>query len=82
MPFRVFRTLFPGSMMAEVNATINKSIIFKTYNQSNVQHLSRCTLKIRHNAKCGQCRFFVVPGDSPTLLGMPDIELLSIMIYV
>ena len=26
-----------------------------------------------------RCRFFVVPGDSPALLGMPDIELLAIL---
>ena len=26
-----------------------------------------------------KCRFFVVPGDSPTLLGMPDTELLNIL---
>ena len=32
MPFRVFRILFPISTMEELNTTINKSIVFRTYN--------------------------------------------------
>ena len=35
MAFRVSRILFPRSMMAELKAIINRSIIIKTYNQSN-----------------------------------------------
>ena len=31
--------------MAELNATINKSITLKTYNQSIIEQLGRCTLK-------------------------------------
>ena len=49
-------------MMADLNATINKSIVLKTYNQSNIEQLSRFTVKVRHNDKCVRCRFFEVPG--------------------
>ena len=38
-----------------------------------------CTVKLRHKDNCVKCRLFVVPGDGPSLLGMPDIELLSIL---
>ena len=38
-----------------------------------------CTVKLRHKDKCVRCRFFVVSGDIPVLLGMLDIELLSIL---
>ena len=38
-----------------------------------------CAVKIRHKEKCANCRLFVVPGDYPALLGMPDTEPLSIL---
>ena len=66
--------------MVELNATINKSVVHKTYNQSNIEQLGRCAVNIRYNNKCVKCRTFVVPGDGLTLLGMPDIELLSIRV--
>ena len=65
--------------MAELNATINISIVLKTYNQTNIDQLSRCTVSIRHNDKCVKHRFFVIQGNGPALLRMPDIELLSII---
>ena len=36
-----------------------------------------CTLKLKHKDKSAKCGFFVVPGDGPALLGMPDVELLN-----
>ena len=65
--------------MAELNAARNTSIGLKTYNQSNIEPLSKCKVKIRHNDKCVKWRSFVVPGDGQALLGMPDMELLSII---
>ena len=47
--------------------------------QSNIEQLCVCAVKIRHKNKCVKYRFFVVPGDSPIMLGMPDIELLNIL---
>ena len=41
--------------------------------------LSIGTLKLRQKDQCIKCRSFVVLADSPALLGMPDIELLSIL---
>ena len=75
--FRVFTILFPRSMMVDLNATINKLLIFKTYNQSNIEQLSKCTVKIRHNDKGVKCRFFEVPGDGQALLKMPNIRIAS-----
>ena len=65
--------------MAELNAKINRSIMLKTYNQSNIEQLCRYSVRIGHNDKCIECRFFVVPDNGPALLGMPDVELLSII---
>ena len=79
MPFRVFRILFPGLMMVELNAIIKKSKVPETYNQSNIEQFGRCAIKIKHNDKCVKCRFFVVLGDGPALLKMPDKELHNII---
>ena len=65
--------------MLELNVTINSSIVFQTYNQSNVEQLCRCSIRTRSNDKCVKGRFFVVSGDGPALLEMPDIDLLGIM---
>ena len=53
--------------------------MFKTYNLSDIEQIGMYTVKLRHKDKSVKCRFFVVPGDGPALLGMPDIALLSIL---
>ena len=45
-----------------------------TYNNSNIEELHVCTVKLRHKDKVARCRFFVVQGDGSVLLGMLDIE--------
>ena len=60
--------------MAELNATINISIVPKTYDQLSAGQLGRCSERIKHNDKCVKCRLF-----GPALLGMPDMELLGII---
>ena len=51
------------------------------YNESNIEQLSVCTVKLRHKDKVVRCKFFVLPRDGPVLLGMPDKELLGILKY-
>ena len=34
MPFRIFTILFPRSTMAELNVTIKRSIVLKTYSHT------------------------------------------------
>ena len=79
MPFTVFRILFLRSTRAALYVAIKKSIMLETYHQSQIEQLGRCTLKIRYDAKCVKCRFFVVPGDSPALPGIPGIEQFGII---
>ena len=38
-----------------------------------------CIVKFRHKDENAKCRFFVVSGDGPALLGMPDSKLLYIL---
>ena len=77
MPFKNFKMLFPKSTVEALHATGNNSLVLKTYNQSNIEQLGVCTIKLRHKDNIAKYRFFVVPGDSPAWLGIPDIELLG-----
>ena len=36
-----------------------------------------CSVQLKHTDKVVRCRFFVVPDNSPMLLGMPDSKLLG-----
>ena len=49
----------------------------KTYNNLNTNQLGVCAVNMRHKDKVARCRITVVPGDSPALLDMPDMELLG-----
>ena len=72
--------LLPKSTTEVLHVIQNDVVISKTYNNSNIEQLGVCTLKIRHKDKYVRCRFFVVPGDGGLeLLVMTDIEVLDIL---
>ena len=54
-------------------------LCIETCNQSDIEQLGVCTVRLRHNDNNAKCRFFVVLGDGPALLGVPDIEMLNIL---
>ena len=49
------------------------------YNKSKRKQLGVCGVTIRHKSKGKLCRFIVAPGGSLALLGMPDIEMHSLL---
>ena len=53
--------------------------MLKAYNQWDIEQIEMCTVKVRYKDKSTKYRFFVVPGYSPTPIGIPDIELLNIL---
>ena len=57
MLFRVLKILFPKSTMAELNPSIDTTVVLTTYNQCNIGHLSRCLIKLKNNDKCCKWRF-------------------------
>ena len=66
-------------MTVELNAKINKSVVLKRYNQSNIEQHNSWAVKIRHNDNCVKCSFFVVAVDGLASLGMIDVELLGMI---
>ena len=57
----------------------NNSVILKTCNQSSIEELGVCLVRLRHKDKGAKYRFIVVPGDWPALLGVSDVKLLNIL---
>ena len=57
----------------------NYIVEVKMYNNSNIEQLDICTVKLNHKDNVNKCRFFVVPGDGQVLLGTLDIEMLCIL---
>ena len=56
-----------------------KTVILKTYNQSSIEQLAVCTVRLRHKDKDTEYKPFSVPGDKQALLGMSYIKLLNIL---
>ena len=77
--FKVFTILLTKSTLATLHVTKNSSFVLKTFNQLDITQLCMHIAKLRYKDKGAKCRFFLVPGDGPELLGMPDIELLNIL---
>ena len=48
------------------------------YNNSNIDQLGICLVWSKHKGKVVR-RFFVVQGDHPVLLGLPDMELVGLI---
>ena len=72
----IFLKLYsPKLILEELHVTKNNNVL-KTYNNSNTEQLVVCIVKLRHIVKC---RFFVLLGDNPALLGILDIEVLGIL---
>ena len=49
------------------------------YNKTSITQLGTCKVTIEHKNNTKRCHFFVVPGNSQALLGMPDIDALQIL---
>ena len=54
-------------------------IRLRTYNKTNITQLGMCTLLIKFKNIKKRCMFFVVPGNSQALLGMPDTAALKLI---
>ena len=57
----------------------NSLVILLTYNNSNFEQQVVCSVQLRYKDKAVRCRFFVVPGDGPALVGMLGIKLLGLL---
>ena len=82
MLFRLFKTLFQKSAAEASFAIGNKAVVLKTCNNLDTEQLSVFSVKIRLKDRVVRCKFFAVPGDSPAVLGIPDMEWLGLLMFM
>ena len=79
MQLNVFKILFPRVTIWQLEKYERQKCHTKIYNKSSTSWVGLCSNTINHKNKQKLCKFFVVPGNVPTLLGMPHIKLLDIL---
>ena len=52
-------------------------VVFKIYNNPNIEQLGVCSVKLRHKDKFTRYRFFVILSNGPALSGMSDLEMIE-----
>ena len=55
----------------------DKNVVLQTYDKTGIAYLGVWNITIEHKDKKGICIFFVLPGNGPALLVIPDIEMLD-----
>ena len=79
MPLLIFKKLFKNIYRIATKKTIKSHIRLRTYNKTNITQLGMCVLIIKFKNFKKRCSFFVVPGNSQALLGMPVTAALKLI---
>ena len=79
MPYRMHRILCLCINYKEINKCMHKEIVFWTHNYLCNPQIGICRLTLIDKDIEYQYSFFVVPGNGPALLGMPDCEGLQLL---
>ena len=79
MPLFIFKNLFKNTTEEQPQKSIKSHIRLKTYNKTNITQLWMCTVVIEFKNIKKRCEFFVVPGNSQMLHGMPDTAALKLI---
>ena len=77
MPFNIFKSSFPKWTIEQLHGTKNNNVLLRTYDNSNIERLGICAVKLRHKNNVTKCRFIVVSDNDPVLL--MDIEVIDIL---
>ena len=68
MLVKVFKILFPKSILASFHTTKNNSVILKICNQLDIEQVGMYTVRLRHKDRIAKCRLFILPGHGLALL--------------
>ena len=79
MPLFTFKKLFKDVTEDQLKRSIKGHIRLRMYNKTNMTQLGMCTVVIKFKNIKKRCVFFVVPGNSQMLLGMPDTAALKLI---
>ena len=70
----MYKTFFPPSNVNELNKSIKRNLVLHAYNNSSIPKMDIHKAIIFNKGTEYQYNFFVVPGNEPVILGMPDCE--------
>ena len=79
MSIKMFQVLFANTIILDLNISINKKVIFCTYNLMCMLQIGIFKIIINQKGIKSQCSFFIVSLNGPALLGMPDCERLQLL---
>ena len=79
MPLYIVKRLCGHWSIEQLKSSIKNNIKLKTYNGMKIEQLGTCTAIIKFKNFKKKCVFFVVPGNSQALLGLPDTAALNII---
>ena len=79
MPLYILKRLFKNMIEEELKRSIKGNIKLKMYNGTHFMQLGTCTPLVKFKNSKKLCGFFVVPGNTQALLGMPDMAALNII---
>ena len=79
MPLYIFKKLCSNRSVEQLKRSMTNNIKLKTYNGTQIEQLGMCMATIKFKNIKKKCVFFVVPGNSQALLGMPDTAALNII---
>ena len=79
LPLFMFKTLFKNTTEEQLQKSIKSHIRLRMINKTNITQLGACTVVIKFKNIKNRCVFFVLPGNSQALLGMPDIAALKLI---
>ena len=74
---RMFRVLYPNTKITDLNKSVDKKVILHAYNNPCIPQMGVCEVTRINKVIKYQFSFFVVAGNGPALLGMPDCERLQ-----
>ena len=74
MSIKMSKMFFPDTKIANLNKSIDKKAILHAENNSCITQMSICKVIMINKGITFQCNLFVVLGNGPVLLGMPDCE--------
>ena len=77
IPIKMFKVLFPHTKITNLNRSIERKILLCTYNNWCIPQMEVWKVTIINKGIKFQYSFFVVLGNGPALLGIPDWETIT-----
>ena len=79
LPFNIYKKIHPQVSVTDLRKTIDKRVCLEAYNKSEIKQLGTCRLTVGHGKNAKLCHFYIVPDYCRLILGLNDINSLSLI---